>query len=93
MAEETNTNTTNLYSLQTRIDRLEVVIRDLEHKLLIQNECIERLLRDFNPPKANTMVSLANEENQQLLPVKDQSADKLTADASIHNLPLLNILG
>ena len=106
MVEETNDNASILCSLQTRINRLEIVNKDLEHKLFIQNECIERLLRDFSSPKTNTMVCLANEENQQLLPMKEDPAhilfnqnlektdeDKLTVDTSIHNLPILNILG
>ncbi len=100
-------NTTILHSLQTKVDRLEILNKELEEKLLKQNENIERLLSanlNFN----KQIVPVENQEQEQFLhqsddleqvsfnhesSTKKEEANKITNDKSIHSLPLVNILG
>jgi predicted RNase H-like nuclease (RuvC/YqgF family) len=103
MSEEINNITTILHSLQNKVDRLETVNKELEEKLLQQNETIGRLVTKRNN------ISLANQDQEQVsllekddlekssfnhqLQVDKEDTDKITIEKSIHSLPLVNILG
>ena len=108
MATEINNTTTILHSLQTKVDQLELVNKELEKKLLKQDENIERLLANFNFQKSDAIVPAVKQEEEQLLQEKEdpeqalfshsseankEDKNKLTIEKSIHNLPFVNILG
>jgi hypothetical protein len=67
MSEEINSTTTVLNSLQTKVERLEVVNKELAEKLLKQNESIERMLTNINSEKSNAIVPVKNQEQEQSL--------------------------
>ncbi|CAF0940425.1 unnamed protein product [Adineta steineri] len=109
MTEEINNNNiqTILYSLQAKVDRLENVNKELEEKLLQQDKSIDQLLTNVNLQKSNFAPSTSRQEEEHLLLDKEDDVEqvshssktskdnkkKLTVDRSIHNLPLVNILG
>ncbi|CAF1313855.1 unnamed protein product [Adineta steineri] len=108
MTEEINNNIqTILYSLQAKVDRLENVNKELEEKLIQQDKSIDQLLTNVNLQKSNSATSTSRQEEEHLLLDKEDDVEqvsyssktskdntkKLTVDRSIHNLPLVNILG
>ncbi|CAF0940443.1 unnamed protein product [Adineta steineri] len=108
MSEEINNNIqTILHSLQAKVDRLENVNKELEEKLLQQDKSIDQLLTNVNLQKSNSAPSTSRQEEEHLLLDKEDDVEqvshssktskdnkkKLTVDRSIHNLPLVNILG
>lgn len=92
MAEEMNNITTVLHLLQNKVDRLEIVNKELEEKLRKQNANTERLLTNFNLEKSNTIIPAENQEQEELL-LEEEDKNKLTVEKSIPNLPLVNIMG
>jgi hypothetical protein len=102
MTEEIKNTNYILHSLQAKVDQLEVVNKELEEKLFKQDENIEQLLAKVNFEKCGTVtfpVVNQEQEQEQLLLEKDdletnkEDQNKLTTDKSIHNLPLVRILG